>query len=286
MTSRFTSINKLAGTRVLIVGGTSGIGFGVARAALEHGASIIIASSQSTKVEAALSRLRETYPEEEYTNRIAGFTCDLGNEETVEANAVQLLKNATSPNIFPSTTSSSPSSDIIPLDHIVYTAGDVPEAHPLTSPALNVAYIHKNSTTRFLGALFLAKHSIPTYLSPSSTSSITFTSGTSATKPIKGLAVPAAMLAAVEGLTRGLAVDLAPVRVNAVSPGAVMTELLERFLGNDDQKREGLLGMFARETLVGGVGRVEDVAEAYLYLMKDGFVSGVVLESSGGRLLK
>lgn len=79
-------------------------------------------------------------------------------------------------------------------------------------------------------------------------------------------------------MTKTLAVDLAPIRVNVVSPGAIHTELLQ---GVPDQAME----VFAKATTVGRIGRPEDVAEAYLYFMKDGFATGSMVESNGGRLL-
>lgn len=82
----------------------------------------------------------------------------------------------------------------------------------------------------------------------------------------------------VEGLMRGLAIDMAPIRVNAVSPGAIKTELLANV-------PEELLKSWAEMTTVKRIGRPEDTAEAYIYLMKDGFVTGTKIDTSGGRLL-
>lgn len=93
--------------------------------------------------------------------------------------------------------------------------------------------------------------------------------------------IPAAFGSAGEGLTRSLAVEMAPIRVNLIKPGAIDTELFDRI----PMPKENLLAMFAKETLVGRVGAPEDVAEAYLYCMKDRFVTGTVIGSDGGRLL-
>ena len=82
---------------------------------------------------------------------------------------------------------------------------------------------------------------------------------------------------------RGLAVDMAPIRVNCVSPGAVHTELFNDI--PEDRLQSVLEGM-AGGTLVGRVGKPEDVAEAYIYAMKDGFCTGTIIESHGGRLLR
>ncbi|RMJ26529.1 hypothetical protein PHISP_02576 [Aspergillus sp. HF37] len=259
MASAFTSITKLAGTRVLVIGGTSGIGFAVAATALEHGASVIVASSQPTKVDAATQRLRERYPAE-YSARIAGFACDLGNQDTQTKATAK-----------------------VPLDHIAYTAGDLAPLH-LSLSNLTVPALLQSNNVRFLGALFVAKHA-QSYMRESSASSLTLTSGTNTKKPFKGWTVQAALGAAIEGAARGMAVDLAPVRVNTVSPGAVFTELVENAVVGEQRQEEALRAM-GEATLVGAVGRAQDVAEAYVYCMKDGFVDGVELGTDGGRLLK
>lgn len=88
---------------------------------------------------------------------------------------------------------------------------------------------------------------------------------------------------AKEGMARGLAVDLKPVRVNCVSPGAIDTELFDRF--GSRGSREQIVEMYKNKTLVKRIGKPEDIAEAYLYLMRDGFVTGTTLLSDGGYVL-
>ena len=273
------SINKLARTRVLLFGGTSGIGFIVARLALEHGASVILASSQPDKVNEALRRLHELYPGEEYVHRIAGHPCNLGNEATLEAGIIQLFEYATSSSPFPK---SSPTEAFVPLDHIVFTAGDRLSIHPINSPEITVPYLHAAGTVRFTGSVMVSKHA-STYMRKAPSSSITFTSGANTTRPSFGWGIVAAFGAAVEGLARGMAVDLAPIRVNTVSPGAVVTEMWgisEK--GESEARRE----KYRKSTLIGELGRPEDVAEAYLYLMKDRFVTGELVSSNGGTFLQ
>ncbi|MCJ1229293.1 hypothetical protein MMC12_005958 [Toensbergia leucococca] len=250
---------KLAQSRVLILGGTSGIGFCVAEAALEHGAQVTISGSKPPKLEHALSRLKASYPDK--THQLSGHTCDLSRRDSLEANLDALLQAAAGDSR---------------IDHIVFTAGDNLKVTPIAEATIQD--ILQPGQVRFLGPFVLAKLA-PRYLSPSSKSSITVTSGSINAKPAKDWAIVAAWSAAMEGMTRGLAVDLAPVRVNCVSPGAVHTELF-------DDLPEGVLQFFRDGTLAGQMGRPEDLAEAFLYAMKDQFLTGSVIDSNGGRLLK
>ncbi|KAK4443803.1 NAD(P)-binding protein [Podospora aff. communis PSN243] len=260
---------KLTSSRILILGGTSGVGFGVAQAALQFGASVIISSSNPTKITRSLDRLRAGHPTFAPGQTISGQACDLANSSTLEANLASLLDFATE-------------NGKLKLNHVVFTAGDAIAPVPLAQ--ITPEDITRQSQIRFHGAVMLAKL-LPKYIHVEAESSITFTGGTNTDKPMAGWSVIAAVGAAVEGLTRGLAVDLKPVRVNTVSLGAVLTELFDGFLGDDKEKREKVLAGMRQGTLVGEVGRVEDVAEAYLYLMRDRFATGTVLKTNGGRML-
>jgi NAD(P)-dependent dehydrogenase (short-subunit alcohol dehydrogenase family) len=104
MTDQKKYTGKLAGARILIVGGSAGLGYGVAEAALEHGASIVISSSQQSRVDEAIASLKNSYPSA--IDNVIGYACDLGTEETLERNVKDLLEKTGV------------------VDHIVYTAGD------------------------------------------------------------------------------------------------------------------------------------------------------------------
>ncbi|EED21574.1 oxidoreductase, short chain dehydrogenase/reductase family [Talaromyces stipitatus ATCC 10500] len=256
-------MSKLAGSRVLILGGTSGIGFAVAEAALEHGATVIISSSRENKLQNALSRLREAYPDPTYHARINGYTCDLGTPENLDENIAKLLAQVTKNS--PSERADDQRDDPALLDHIIYTAGDAIKVTPV--PDLTVDTIQRMGTVRFMGPLLLSKLA-PRYMKKSSTSSITLTSGSQSLKPMPNWTAVVAYSTGTEGMMRGLAVDLAPIRVNCVAPGAVHTELFNDISAD---RLDSVLESMASATLVGKVGKPEDVAEAYLYAMKDGF---------------
>jgi NAD(P)-dependent dehydrogenase (short-subunit alcohol dehydrogenase family) len=102
-------------------------------------------------------------------------------------------------------------------------------------------------------------------------------SGLYAIRPARGGAFAAAAVAAVEGMTRGLALDLAPTRVNAVAPGLIDSPLWDAF----GPQRAAILASGAALP-VGRVGRPEEVAEGVLFLMCNGFVTGTVLSMDGG----
>jgi NAD(P)-dependent dehydrogenase (short-subunit alcohol dehydrogenase family) len=86
----------------------------------------------------------------------------------------------------------------------------------------------------------------------------------------------------LHGLTRQFALDLRPLRVNLISPGAVETELWD---GLPAGQRGEILEGFAKKMATGRVGRPEDVAESYLYCMRDGNLTGSVVSSNGGSLI-
>ncbi len=112
--------------------------------------------------------------------------------------------------------------------------------------------------------------------------SIGLTTGTVGQRPVPGAALAAAGAGAAEGLVRGLAVELAPVRVNAVRAGAFRTPLWD---GVPEPQREALLARLAQRTLTGTIGEPEQIAAAHIYLMHNQYVTGTVQTVDGGLLL-
>jgi NAD(P)-dependent dehydrogenase (short-subunit alcohol dehydrogenase family) len=161
----------------------------------------------------------------------------------------------------------------------VFCAGNAIKPVPITDTTVDsfqaVSYV------RLLGSAMVAKLA-PKYLVPGPASSITLTSGTMGDKGYPGLAANSAYCVAREGLARALAIELAPVRVNCVSPGAVGTPSLDAV---PVEQRAFVVAKLAKETLAGAMGTPEDLAEAYIYAMKDRFLTGSVIKSEGGRLL-
>ena len=116
----------------------------------------------------------------------------------------------------------------------------------------------------------------------SSDGSITLTDGVVAHRPRKGAVISTAMAGAIEHMTRALAVDLAPLRVNAVCPGLVLTEVWNSI--PPDRGEEQIKQMTQRQPLP-RAGAPKEVAEAYLYLIRGGFSTGQVLVVDGGMTL-
>lgn len=261
---KYTS--KLANQRVLVLGGTSGIGYCVAEAALEHGAQIIISSSNPSKLDKTVARLKDAYPTQTEKQPITTHVCDLSDSANLDTNLESLFKAVTS-------------NGAIKLNHVVTTAGDALELPPLDQ--ITPDLVNRGMNVRFVAPAVMAKY-IQQYVERSPASSFTMTGGVRGRKPALGWSLATAVSTAVEGLARGLALDLKPIRVNVVAPGAVHTELFAAF---PTEQLDAMIQHFKAQSTTGTVGRPEDLAESYLYLMKDQFVTGSVVESNGGVLL-
>jgi NAD(P)-dependent dehydrogenase (short-subunit alcohol dehydrogenase family) len=235
----------LNGKRIVVLGGTSGIGLATAQAAAREGASVVIVSSQRARVDQALTAL-----------------------PGAEGHAVDLTDGAAVEGLF---------ARIGAFDHLVFTAGESLQLGALASTDLESA--RRSFNLRYFGALIAAKYGSAS-IRPGG--SIVFTSGIASQRPMSGWALGASVTSAMEGLTRALAVELAPIRVNIVSPGVVKTPLWSAMPKDD---REALYRQMEAHLLVGHVGEPEEIAEAYLYLMRQTYGTGQVIVVDGGGML-
>lgn len=238
----------LQGKRVLVVGGGSGIGFAVAQGAVAEGAAVTVASTNAQKVQDAAGRLG---------GGAEGAVIDVTDEASVGA-------------FFAGRS----------FDHIVTTAGDWGPMR--RGPLSDVDLLAANDLfkVRFWGALAVAKHG-GSRLPPGG--SLTLTNGTIARHPTKGSTISTAMAGGIEFLTRALAVELAPVRVNCVCPAMIRTGVWDMRMPKARQEEE-----FAKRTarqLIPRIGEPDETAEAYLYLMRGGYTTGQVLVVDGGQSL-
>ena len=162
--------------------------------------------------------------------------------------------------------------------HLVWTAADVSGVYvPLAEMDMPAA--RRVMDSKVLAPLLLAKHGAPR-LAPGG--SITLVSGIAAYRPAPNGSVVAAVNGAIESLVRALAVELAPLRVNAVSPGWVDTPIWTSVAG--DGKAAALEAM-AKRLPVGRIGQPGDIAQAIEFVLQNGYVSGTVVHIDGGQRL-
>lgn len=238
--------NALHNKRVVILGGSSGIGLSVAEQAASQGAELVIASSNAERLQKAVEKLEGNAP---------GHTLDLTDESAVE-------------NFF---------AKLGAFDHLVFTAGDSLKLHDLATTDLKQA--RRAFELRYWAALAAVKYGSKSIRKGGS---IVLTTGVAGQRPHKGWVVAASVCGTIEALTRALALELAPIRVNAVSPGVVRTNLWQNMTAAE---RERLYESVGSSLPVGRVGEAHDIAQAYLFLMQEEFSTGQTLIVDGGTVL-
>ena len=238
--------NALNGKKVIILGGSSGIGLATAQAAAAAGAEIIMVSSNPNRLTQAASKL---------PGNTQTFVVDLSNTVEIE----QLFTHTGT------------------FDHLVFTAGESLQLG--TIAATDVATARAFFELRYWGAFAAVKYGSP-HLLPGG--SIVLSSGIAGVRPASGWGLGASICSAMEGFTRAMAVELAPIRVNIVSPGIVRTNL---WANMNDTDREAMYDQLSLSLPVRQIGAASDIAKAYLYLMQQPFTTGQVLITDGGGVL-
>jgi NAD(P)-dependent dehydrogenase (short-subunit alcohol dehydrogenase family) len=163
------------------------------------------------------------------------------------------------------------------FDHLVFTAGDNLHLHDLAATDLQPA--RRAFELRYWAALAAVKYGSPQIRKEGS---IVLTTGIAGQRPQKGGVIAASVCGTIEALTRALAVELAPIRVNAVSPGAVRTNLWQNMSAPE---RERLYESVGSSLPAGRVGEASEIAQAYLFLMQEGFATGQTVVVDGGTVL-
>jgi len=236
---------SIADQHVVVLGGTSGFGFATAKGAIAEGARVTIASRSADKLRDALVRLG---------NGASGDCVDVTNKPMLERFFAGLGR----------------------FDHLAVTVGD-----PLLSkPIIELTDEEARSTfeVRFWGQFNAVRAAYP-HISRSG--SITLVSGLAGQRASPGRGIYAGVLGGIEGMVKSFAAELRPVRVNGVCAGAVDTELWHRL---PEAERLATFERLGARLPVGRVGKPEDIAEAYLYLMKTGFSTGETIVVDGGAL--
>jgi NAD(P)-dependent dehydrogenase (short-subunit alcohol dehydrogenase family) len=232
----------LENKHVVIVGGSSGMGLGLAKAALDRGANVTIAGRSQERLDKANKTL---------DNRARTASFDAGSADAA-------------PPAY---------SSMGPIDHLVTTAAALTYA-PIGEISLEA--VEQMLAGKFWGPFFAARFAGPIIREGGS---ITFFSGLAAYRPGPGTAVVAAVNAGLEGLAKALAVELAPLRVNVLSPGVVETPGWD-FMPEAD--RRAFFDGQAKSLPARYVGTPVDVAEAAFCLMTNRYVTGTVLHVDGG----
>lgn len=224
---------------VLVVGGSSGIGLATARAFATAGARVTIASRSGDKLEAALKELG---------GEVKAQVLDTGDAQAVE----RFLSAHT-------------------WNHVVVSAAKTPSG-PVRQLSLEDA--HTAMESKFWGAYRVAR-AARIHVG----GSLTIVSGFLSVRPSATSVLQGAINAALESLVRGMALEFAPVRVNAVSPGMIRTPL---WSGMDAEKREAMFAAVAEKLPARRAGEPEDIANAILYAAATPFTTGSTITVDGG----
>ena len=231
----------LAGKKVVVVGGSSGIGLATAELAKREGADVIIASRNAQRLDAVAARLN-----------VIAIPADVTNDDDI----VSLFRRCG------------------PVDHVVVTAAQL-----RTGPFKTVSMEDVRATmeAKFWGAWRVARAAD---IRPGG--SLTLVSGYLSIRPRPNSAIVGAANGALESLARALALELAPVRVNAVSPGIIDTPIRAAM---PEEARRDMLAKTAAVLPVGRVGVGEDIARQILSFMANGFATGSIVYIDGGALV-
>jgi NAD(P)-dependent dehydrogenase (short-subunit alcohol dehydrogenase family) len=240
--------NMTTPERVVIIGGSSGMGLALAAALVDTGAEVTIAGRSAAR----LADAERTLPEG--PGKVRSVVADITRETDLE----QLF------------------TEVGQVDHVVITAADANGAYqPIGSFD---AEIGRNFfEAKVIGPALVAKYA---QLAPGG--SLTFTSGIAAYRPASGASVVAAANGALASLAYALAVELGPLRVNVVSPGWIDTPIWDTIAGPAKTERHQQM---AARLPVGRIGRPDDIARAMLTLMHNPYITGTVLHVDGGHRL-
>ncbi|WP_284272944.1 SDR family oxidoreductase [Mesorhizobium huakuii] len=237
------------GTKVVVVGGSSGIGLGVAKAALGRGAHLVIVGRSQDKLLQAQRTLAAD-------GRVETVTADMTREAEIAAAFAGINS----------------------FDHLVSTAGAPPPGDPIADT--DTDEIRRFVDNKLIGAVLLAKHAARRIKRGGS---MTYTSGINKDKPpVPGGAVVSAIAGSFSYFARALSLELAPSRVNIVSPGWVDTPMFDELVGD---AKAAYFDAMAAQLPIGRIATSADIAPAYIHAMESDFTTGETLHIDGGQRL-
>jgi NAD(P)-dependent dehydrogenase (short-subunit alcohol dehydrogenase family) len=236
-------MNKLMNRQIktIIIGGSSGMGLAIAQKLFSLGHAIIIASRSKEKLAKAKALIGE----------IETYSLDITDENSV----IEFFQNIGS------------------FNHLVITAADFTMG-PFLDMQTDLAKQFFNS--KFWGQYLAAKYGAPQIQKGGS---ITFFCGIAGQKPFMHFAAGSAINAAIEGLTRALALELSPIRVNAIAPGTVITPVWDVV---PEQARLEEFAETAKTLPAKKVGKPEDIAVAVQYLIECTYATASIVYVDGG----
>jgi NAD(P)-dependent dehydrogenase (short-subunit alcohol dehydrogenase family) len=229
--------------RVLIIGGSTGIGEGIAHRARDLGAEVVVASHTSEKLATAKAKLG---------TGVSTELVDVAHEDQVRA----LLDR------------------VGEVDHLVFCAEAVMRG-PFRE--VSTATERENFEVKFWGAYYTAFH-----MRIKAGGSFTLFSGSISRMPWAGMTNVSVINSAIETMTRGLAFELSPIRVNCICPGTIDTPA---WLHIPAEAREALFAKTREQLPVRRVGMTDDVVDVALMVMQNGFMTGSVIDVDGGGVL-
>lgn len=227
--------------RLVVIGGSSGMGLEIAKTMQKLGYEVIIAGRTKEKLEKARNEIGE----------VKTYVVD----SRVEKELAQFF------------------SKIGSIDHLVISAADF-----FTGPFIEGKSEDARNyfDSKFWGQYYAAKYAAPKM---GQNSSITFFSGASNHKPMANFAAGTAINAAIEGLIRALAIELSPIRVNAISPGFIVTPIWDTI---PEKKRLKTFKEIAQKLPAKRMGQPEDIAQAARFLIECTYATGSVVHVDGG----
>jgi NAD(P)-dependent dehydrogenase (short-subunit alcohol dehydrogenase family) len=232
---------NLDGTRVVVVGGTSGMGLATARLAAALGAEVVAAARRPLEAREPLERVRQA------------------RVDTTDEASVRALFD-----------------EVGELDHL-FVSSSPGSPGPILEQDLTTARTFIDG--KLLGSWMCARYGAPRMRAGGS---ITFVTGCAVLRPPRHAAMVVAAFAAVEALSRALALELGPLRVNTIRPGYTDSEM---WSGLPAAERQRLRQAVAATVPAGRMGTPEDIAHAAVFLMTSRQTTGAVLEVSGGEPL-
>ncbi len=237
---------RFQGQRIVVIGGSSGMGLATAKMAAAEGAVVVIASRSEDKLRQAKARIE---------GKVELYTVDVTDEASVKSFFDKVGE----------------------FNHLTTPGNEAAMGRFLE---MDVRAARAAFDSKFWGQYYAAKYGAPKIRNGGS---ITFFAGIWSQKPVARSTVITAINSAIEGLGRALAMELAPIRVNTVSPGIVDTPI---YAGMAPDKRAAMFEEVAASIPAKRIGQPEDIAQTVLYLMSNGYTTGSTLYVDGGAMLK